>query len=296
MGNDLSRAFRTTARSGGQPAAERGGRPHPRSWRRCSKYGVAFRVSLRNQLAYAGEVWLRTIFIALIMFIFASLWRTTYGEMGRATVGGFTLAQMLWYLAITESIVLSRPRETFRIDEEVRTGDIVYALARPYHFVLFRYAAVLGERLPRLAINLAVALPLAWAFSGGVGLAPAGLAPGAVALLGAMTVDFLFVLSVQLLAFWVEDASGFQFIYDRLLMILGGVLLPVGLFPTRLAAVARALPFSAIINGPAQTLVGFAPAEFLVLLARQAAALLVAAAITATLFRLGARGIQSNGG
>ena len=265
----------------------------PRRWR---KYAAAFRVSLRTQLAYAGEVWLRTLFLLLIMFIFSSLWHTTYTETGRATLGGFTLTQMLWYLAITESIILSRPRESFRIDEEVRTGGIAYALARPYNFVLYRYAQVLGERLLRMGINLAVALPLALVFTGGVGLRLAGLLPGLLVLLGAVTIDYLLVISVQLLAFWVEDTVAFQFIYDRLLMILGGMLLPISLFPGPLEAVARTLPFSAIVNGPAQTLVRFDAHDFLALLVRQGAALAGAALLAGLVFRLGVRRVHANGG
>ena len=263
---------------------------------RVRKYAAVFRVSLLNQLAYTGEVWLRTLFLLLIMFIFSSLWHTTYGEMGRVTIGGFTLTQMLWYLAITESIILSRPRESLRLDEEVRTGAIAYALARPYNFVLYRYAQFMGERLLRVAINLAIALPLALVFSRGVGIQPIGLAPGALAILGAVTIDYLLVITLQLLAFWVEDTTAFQFIYDRMLMILGGMLLPISLFPGPLEALARALPFSAVINGPAQTFVSFDQGEFLSLLARQGVALAGAALLAALVFRLGVRRINTNGG
>jgi ABC-2 type transport system permease protein len=265
-----------------------------RRWRR--KYGTAFRVSVVNQLAYPGELWLRTIFLVLIMFIFSSLWHTTYGELGRATVGGFTLTEMLWYLAITESLILSRPRDSLRIDEEVRTGDLAYALVRPYSFVCFRYAQMLGERLVRLGVNLAVALPLAFLFSRGIGLDRQGLLPGAAIVLGAITIDYLLVLAICLLAFWVEDTASFLFVYDRLLMILGGMLLPISLFPDRLEAIARALPFSAVVYAPALVLVQFEPGLVVQVALRQGAALVVATVLAVAVFRLGVRRIHTNGG
>jgi ABC-2 type transport system permease protein len=263
------------------------------SWR---KYVVAFRTSAQSQLAYPGELWLRTIFLVLIMFIFSSLWHTTYGELGRSTVGGFSLTQMLWYLAITESLMLSRPRGTIRIDEEIRTGDFAYSLVRPYNFVLFRFAQAMGDRVVKLAVNVVVAVPLALLFTGGFGLDAKALLPGVIVIAGALTLDFLMLLILQLLALWVEDTSSFQFIYDRLLMILGGMLLPISLFPDRLEAVARALPFSSVINGPAQTLVSFDAGDLAMLLARQGVAVVVMSAIAVSIFRVGVRQVHSNGG
>jgi ABC-2 type transport system permease protein len=270
-----------------------GTRARRRPWR---KYVAAFRISLLSQLAYPGELWLRTLFLVLIMFIFSSLWHTTYGELGRATVGGFTLPRMLWYLAVTESLMLSRPRGTVRLDEEVRTGDFAYALARPYRFVLFRYAQASGERVVRLAVNLAVALPLAFLFTGAVALDPAGLLPGLALAIVAMALDYAMLMSVQLLAFWIEDTTSFQFIYDRLLMLLGGMMLPLSLFPGPLATVARALPFSSVIYGPAQMLVRFDGSEFVALAARQAIWLVIASVVAGVVFRLGTRRVSANGG
>ncbi|MBI2762007.1 MAG: ABC-2 family transporter protein [Chloroflexi bacterium] len=263
------------------------------SWR---KYAVAFRTSVQSQLAYPGELWMRTIFLVLIMFIFSSLWHTTYGELGRSIVGGFSLTQMLWYLAITESLMLSRPRGSIRIAEEIRTGDFAYSLIRPYNFVLFRYAQAMGDRVVKLAVNVVVAMPLALLFSGGLGLDARALIPGVVVVVAAITLDFLMVLILHLLALWVEDTGPFEFIYDRLLMILGGMLLPIALFPDRLEAVARALPFSSVINGPAQTLVSFDAGEAAFLMIRQGAAVLVVGAAAVSLFRLGVRQVHSNGG
>ena len=114
----------------------------------------------------------------------------------------FSLSQMLWYLAITESILLSRPRDALRIDEEVRTGELAYQLARPYNYLVYRFAQMWGERLPRFVVTLAVAGALATLFSGGLGVGWRGFAVGVPALALALTLDYLFVLSIGLLAFW----------------------------------------------------------------------------------------------
>lgn len=260
------------------------------------KYGAVFRLSVMNQLAYPAEMWLRTIFVFIIMFIFSSLWHTTYGEMGRSRLGGLTLGQMLWYLAITESILLSRPRDAMRIDEEVRTGQLAYQLARPYNYPFYRFAQMWGERLPRFVITLAVAGALATLFSGGVAIGWEGLAAGLPALLLALAIDFLLVLTISLFAFWVEDTAPFLFIYDRFLMILGGMLIPLELFPDVLERIARVLPFSAVVYVPARMFVDPDGGRLAVLLAQQVIVLVVAGAVALWLFRYAERRLQSNGG
>ena len=260
------------------------------------KYLAGFRLSLQSQLAYPAEMWLRTIFVFIIMFVFSSLWHTTFDEMGSARLGGLNLSGMLWYLAITESILLSRPRDSVRMDEEVRTGQLAYQLARPYNFLLFHFAQAWGERLPRFLVTLLAAATMATVFSGGVGVRPLGLLAGLPVLALALALDFLVVLGISLLAFWAEDTSSFLFIYDRFLMILGGMLLPLELFPGALEAVARALPFGAMIYAPARTFVDPDGGRLAVTLAQQAAWLALAALVTGALFRYATRRLQTNGG
>ena len=44
-------------------------------------------IAARSNLAYLGEVATRTLFLAVILYIFLQLWRVTYSETGSATLG-----------------------------------------------------------------------------------------------------------------------------------------------------------------------------------------------------------------
>ena len=57
------------------------------------KYGWLGLIAARSNLAYLGEVATRTLFLAVILYIFLQLWRVTYSETGSTTLGGLTLAQ-----------------------------------------------------------------------------------------------------------------------------------------------------------------------------------------------------------
>ncbi len=119
---------------------------------------------------------------------------------------------------------------------------------------------------------------------------------GLVALALATLLDFLVAFGIALLAFWTESTSSIALIYDRLVMLLGGMLLPLGAFPPVVGAVAAALPFSALVYGPASLALGGPDVSFWSLAARQAITLALAGAAVWALYRAALRRVNANGG
>lgn len=271
---------------------------HPAGWpAEASKYGAVFTATLRSQLAYVGEMALRTTFLVIILYVFLQLWRATYAAEGKPTIAGFSVAHMLWYLALTEAIIMSRPRLSGIIDEEVRSGEIAYRLVRPYAYAGYHFASYAAERSLRFAINLAVGSALALLYVGPVTLAADGIAIGLVAAALGLVIDFLALFAIGLLAFRIEDTSSVQLIYSRVLMLLGGMLLPLELFPEPIRSLAAALPFSTMVYAPARlALMGGDAAWVAGLLVRQVVTLAVAAVLVSVLYRAAVRRINVNGG
>ena len=259
-------------------------------------YAALFTTNLRNQLTYFGEWALRGVFLAMILFVFLQLWRATYAGQPSGAIGGFTLPQMLWYLAITESLILSRPALNRLVDAEVRTGDIAYTLLRPYAYGGYRLMAYLAERLLRFGTLMTIGVLLATLYVGPVPLRAQDIAGALAALLLACLVDFLGAFGIGLLAFWTEDTSSIGLLYDRMVMLLGGMLLPLELFPEPLGTVARALPFSTLVYGPARLALGAAPEPLWALLARQVVFLAAGGVLVGLLYRRAFRDIAVNGG
>ena len=56
-----------------------------------------------------------------------------------------TMRELLWYLAITEWVILSLPPIHLRIESDVRTGDIAYRLPRPISYLGSRLAEEAGD-------------------------------------------------------------------------------------------------------------------------------------------------------
>lgn len=260
------------------------------------KYLAVGRMGFATAVAYRGEYLMRSVMLVLILYVFTVLWRTVFGASGASRIEGFTLRDMIWYLVITESIVFSRPRLAGRIDTEVKSGTLAYTLVRPYSYLLFHYSQTMGEALARGLMSFSV---------GGLAVSllvgpPPFQAGNAVFFLVALwlgaTIDFLLTFAVGLLAFWIEETSPIAFIQDRLLMLLGGMMLPLEIFPAVLRTISAWLPLSMIIYAPARLLVGESALRPWAILATQLGWLALAAVVCCAILRAGVKRVNVNGG
>jgi len=261
-----------------------------------NKYLAVASVAARSNLAYFGEAASRLLFLAVILYIFMRLWKVTYTETGAAQLGGFSLEQMLWYLAVTESIMLSAPRVALLVDEDVRTGALTLQLVRPLAYPMYRLWTTMGERVVRFAVNGLAASVVAWVLVGPIPWNPLGLLALLVSLPLAFAIDFLGNFLIGLGAFWLEDTSGLVLIYSRITMILGGMLIPLEFFPDAVRPIMQALPFASMVYGPARAFVRPDLAELTVLVVRQGLAVLAFSVLIGLVYRMALRRVFANGG
>jgi ABC-2 type transport system permease protein len=260
------------------------------------KYWWVARTSFRSSIAYLGDTAGRVIFFVVILYIFLQLWSTTFRETGSTQLAGLTLTQMLWYLTITEAIMLSGPRMSFAIDEDVRTGALAGQLIRPMSYALYRLASNVGERFARFVINLIVGSLTALALVGPLNLAHLGLVTLALSLPLAFVLDFLGNFLVGLGAFWLEDTSGLLLIYSRGVLLAGGVLIPIQLYPPEAQTILSWLPFANIAAGPARLFVQPDVQALLLLLGRQTIVAIGFGLIVFTVYRTALKRVFVGGG
>lgn len=261
-----------------------------------NKYFAIACISAKSNLVYVTEVGSRLVFLAVVLYTFMKLWSATYNHTGAVTLGGLTLNEMLWYLALTESIIMSAPRITTQVDEDVRTGALAVQLVRPMSYPLYRLFATLGERFVRFVITFAVASLIALALAGPLPNWRFDMLLFVAALPLAFALDFLGYFLVGLGAFWMEDTTGPMLIYARLTMILGGMLIPLQLFPDYLQPVLRCLPFSSMVYGPARLFVAPNAGDFWQLIALQLLWLAVFSTAVFLVYRIALKRISANGG
>lgn len=260
------------------------------------KYIFIALTAIRSKLAYLGEVGSKTIFLFVVLYIFLSLWQVTYGETKQTSLGGLTLPQMLWYLVVTESIILSLPAIAGTVDQDVRTGSLALQLIRPISYPLNLLASTSGERALSFFINLSVGSIIALIFVGPIAISLPSLMMFALVIPLAFTIDFLIYFLIGLAAFWLEDTSGLMLIYSRMTMILGGMLIPLELFPDSWQQILRILPFSAIVYGPARIFVTGDQTLFCSILIQQIGAIIGFSLVIKLIYGTALKRVFSHGG
>ena len=200
------------------------------------------------------------------------------------------------HLIIAETIAMSLPQLTRRIDQDVRSGQLAYLLGRPCNYVFYNFAQYLGERLVRLAMNGIVGAIVALIFVGLPHFTWMGVVAWPLVTFLALSIDFVANFSIGLLAFWTEETSSFALIFSRLTLVLGGVLAPITIFPEPLRTIALILPFSTILYGPSRTLVHFEADQFVLLLLHQAITLAIGGVILLIMYQVAIRRVNINGG
>lgn len=215
------------------------------------KYWAFVRIAARQASSERGELYGRALFFAAILAVFDALWRAI-------AQAGMPLsaepAQLVWYLAASEWVMLSAPARHLEIQEEVRRGDVAYQLPRPVSFTRAAFAQCVGSLMVRAPVLGGVAFACAFVFTGTA--PPLGVLGWLLpfGLVASLLLSTLY-LAMGLLAFWLTDATPLYWVLGKLLFILGGLMLPLELYPPWLQSVARLTPFPYLLAGPAGFLV-----------------------------------------
>jgi ABC-2 type transport system permease protein len=260
------------------------------------KYLAIARTRLMASLIYDRDVLVRSIFMFVALVVFVQLWTTTYASTGQTIIQGFSLRDIVWYLVITEIVALGTPSLPQTIDTEVRSGDVAYSLSKPYSYPLYHLASYWGETLVKLPLNAIVGSAVAFVAVGPPPTTVASLAGAILLLIGAVTLKGIMELLIGLSAFWVEDTLPAQWIYSKFIITIGGLLLPLDLFPDWLANIARNLPFASIAYAPARAFVGADLTTFATLLISQCTWLVLAWLAVTLVFAQATRRMVAHGG
>ncbi|MBD3249321.1 hypothetical protein GF336_04715 [Candidatus Woesearchaeota archaeon] len=259
------------------------------------KYYHIGKINLQNSLAYIIDFFISSGLVIMIMLILIALWRVLYQD--RNIIAGFTLAQMIWYLVITESIVFMPLRGIIReIEGEIKSGKIAYQLNKPYNYIAAKFFSKIGFALLRWAIIFTAAVFIAWIFVGPIQLNIYGVFFGIISIFLSFVLSFLIACCIAIMAFWLEEVFGLYFMYDKMRFILGGFLFPLDILPLWLQIPARYLPFSAILYYPAKLFVDFSPEFMAKTFFFQLSWILVLIILVSILYRIGIKKVSINGG
>lgn len=259
-----------------------------------TKYVEIGKINFYNSFVYVVDMIANAIFIGLIIFIFINLWQVIYSE--NPLIEGFTITMMIWYLVMTESITISPGRIIEEIGEEMQSGNIANSLNKPYNYILYKYASTLGKTVFRFFLTFLIGAIITIIFVGGIKVNLLTIPLILLTVFIALSINFLMTAFLGISALWLEDARALHFVYQKFIFTIGGMLLPLEIFPDWLRSISEKLPFSFVAYYPAKLFVKFDLTLFFEVVIKQIFWVIVLAAMTYALYRICIRRVSINGG
>ncbi|WP_445519080.1 ABC transporter permease [Streptomyces sp. NEAU-174] len=202
------------------------------------------------RVATVAGVFTNTVFGFILAYTYTALWDE------RPHLGGYDLAQALTFVwlgqALLAAVALMGGGFQEELQDRIRSGDIAVDLYRPVDLQLWWLATELGRALFQLlgrgVVPMAVgalvfelrlpASPLTWLWF-------------LLAVALAVCVGFAVRYLVSLASFWLLDGTGLSMLSGLLCLFFSGMILPLNVFPGQLGEIARALPWAAMLQVPA---------------------------------------------
>ncbi|MFG3045355.1 ABC transporter permease [Streptomyces sp. NPDC048241] len=214
-----------------------------------------FRRYATYRAATAAGVFTNTVFGLIIVCTYRALWDA------RPHLGGYDQAQAVTYVWLGQALLSTLAIGGGGVEEElmerIRTGDVAVDLYRPADLQLWWLAADLGrasfQLLGRGVVPFLFGMLCFPAYlPSDLGTWLALLVTLALAMLVGFGIRYLLALST----FWLLDGAGITRIAWLAGHFCSGMLLPLNVFPGTLGEVVRALPWSALLQAPADVLLG----------------------------------------
>ena len=248
-------------------------------------------VEARKRMSYRVDFWLNAVigFVAelgVAWFIVVAMFA------GADRLGDFSRNGMLLYFVaviLVARIVRSADME-WSIADDIYQGALSRYLLYPANYGALKYATQIGALLP---ISIQVVLFGAWApfalgIPEGVHITPASAAMCVGALAVANALHYMSCIPLQLVAFWADNCWSLLVAHRITASLLGGLLLPLSLFPAWSQPALAALPFRYMFAFPVDVLFGrVSPAEYAAGIAISLGWCAVFGAISAAVWRRG---------
>lgn len=234
-------------------------------------YLELIRIRFLTMLAYRVNYYSGIAIYAINIGAYFFVWTAIYA--GKPELGGFTVAQMTTYIAVSWMARAFYFNNLDReISNEIRDGSVAIQFIRPYQYVVVKMMQGLGEGLFRLVMFSVPGMAIASL------LFPVSLPTNpAVWALFLLMLFFSFLINTQiniligLGAFFFENSEGLMRMKRVAVDLFSGLIIPLSFFPGWAESLLTLLPFQAITYLPATVFTGrTAGAEALAALGIQA--------------------------
>jgi ABC-2 type transport system permease protein len=225
-----------------------------------SSFFEVLTLELRRRFVYRTDFWIRSILSVAVQGVISyAVWASVFSVTGASSIGGYTLSELVvYYLFAGLVVLLVRPDFGF-VARDIYDGSLTKFFVLPTSFFLYK----LGQQSSQVLLVL-LQLALVAVF---VSLNPGGVLNGAelrwdtfalgvVACLGAAYLYYVLAFLFELPAFWMEEVWSLPVSLMFAANFLGGLLLPIAVFPRWAQDLISLTPFPYLISVPVRAFLG----------------------------------------
>ena len=264
-----------------------------------TKYFSIFKTSFKQESKTYVNSLLSVLSFIVIIYIFKQLWDFIYGKNGGGQlINGYTIEMMLWYMIMAEILMyaINSRAVTRAFGADIKSGKIAYQLNKPYNYYLYQVSTQAGSIIWKLIFLVPAGLGMGLLLLGPIAnFSIAYVVPIFVSLLLAAFLTCVIYGSIGLLSFWIEEATPFTWIIQKMQMLLG-LFFPPEFFPSWLQVFINYSPVYAMMSGPCKLLANFSWDLFWQVSVSQVAWLAVFVGLGLILYKSGTKKVNVNGG
>lgn len=258
-----------------------------------AKYrAIALMSLIRGIRHYAALAGLSLLLITCLI-IFACLWKIAVVKNASPVLPA---DRLLWYIAFNQWVLFSIPEIYLEMEDDLRSGRFAYLLPRPVSYLGAKFCEGAGMLLLNLSALGLVTFLFTWFWTGSLPCPPLSLCPIFLTGILAGLVALVFQMTIGLSSFWIQEVGPCYWIWEKLLYVLGGLILPLSIYPDWLQKLAGWTPFPALLGQRSFLALGLHPESYLPLLMQLSLWAGIGVVLLMYLFRQGLRSLTIEGG
>ncbi len=223
-------------------------------------YWYIFTAALQEMMAHRLNILLEVLGNVFTTLVAIALWVYVFRAQGGGVIGGYTEGQMITYLIIAGFLTWTfwLTAQGDEIADDIYQGMLSAYLVKPLRISWYYFSRNLASKvLPLSAALVVLGIMMLWAGKLIVlHVTPFSFLAFLLFLPLALVLHFFIFYPIALLAFWMEEVWGINYVARVMAEVAAGSFLPLTLFAPGWRTLFDALPFRYIVGVPTQILLG----------------------------------------
>ncbi|MFA6280528.1 MAG: hypothetical protein WC612_07035 [Bdellovibrionales bacterium] len=203
---------------------------------------LGFRQTMQQKILFVGAF---LVYATIMVFYAGIIKMISPADLAKH---GYSHAQLIWYLAITEYMLFSCVSWVFKeVQSDFHSGQMSLSLLRPYPTSLTRVSIWCGEALARLLVLFVPMMGITALLAGAFVMTPLQTVGMVLSLpLGAVITECAFYM-IGASCLWFAQAEPASWVWQKAVFLFGAMIWPMAFYPLWMKGIMWATPFPAVL-------------------------------------------------